>query len=95
MKSVVRSCSRLGLVLVVLGLTACGTFKASCAKPDDYASAKELPPLTVPSGLDAPDTRAALKIPELVDPERPRAAGDDCIDHPPAFAESKQPVPQA
>ncbi len=96
MKQQSLSFVRIGLILVgVAGLTACGTFKATCAKPDDYASAKELPPLEVPTGLEAPDTRAALKVPELIDPERPRTDEDGCLDHPPKFAQPKAAPPQA
>ncbi|HPF27427.1 MAG TPA: hypothetical protein P5528_10215 [Steroidobacteraceae bacterium] len=96
MKKLSMSHVRIGLVaLCMTALTACGTFKATCAKPDDYAGAKELPPLEVPAGLEAPDTRAALKVPELIDPERPRTDEDGCLDHPPKFAQPKTPAPQA
>ena len=96
MKHWLNSLPRLGLAIVVASsLTACGTFKASCAKPADYANAKELPPLIAPAGLEPPDTRAALKVPELVDPEQPRVNADDCLDHPPKFAQPKATPPQA
>ena len=94
MDSMSRSLSAAGVVLFALALTAFGTFKSSCAKPEDYANAKDLAPLEVPAGLEAPDTRAALKVPELVDPERARVDDEGCIDHPPKFAEPK-PAPQA
>jgi uncharacterized lipoprotein len=57
----------------------------SCNKSEPYAAAQDLQPLKIPPGLDSPDTRAALLIPELNEPEAPRAAEDPCLDEPPAF----------
>ena len=36
-------------------------------------------------GLDAPDTRNAIKVPPLNEPERPRVPGDPCLSQPPSF----------
>jgi uncharacterized lipoprotein len=86
--------SRIALVaLVALSLAGCKTlFKGgSCDKPGGYESAQNLPPLKVPAGLDAPDTRASMPIPELSEPEKPRAAGDPCLDEPPPLNPSKIP----
>lgn len=67
-------------------------FAASCTKPQAYAQAESLPPLRIPVGLDGLDTRAALKIPELNEPEAPRAAGAPCLEEPPAFATASAPA---
>ncbi len=81
--------------LVMGALTGCGRlFKATCVQPSDYADAIDLPPLKVPIGLDAPDTRRALRIPPLDEPERPRAPADPCLDAPPRFA-IPRPAPAA
>ena len=84
------------IALAMLVLPGCGRlFKASCARPDDYARAVQNAPLKVPAGLDAPDTRTALPIPPLAEPERPRTATDPCLDAPPKYIEAKQPTPAA
>ena len=44
-------------------------------------------PLRVPTGADLPDTRNALKIPEMKGPELPPDPGS-CLDHPPSIATS-------
>jgi uncharacterized lipoprotein len=74
------------LLAACLPLAGCGTlFATKCAKPGDFAAAVDNPPLKVPEGKDAPDTRAALKIPALADAERERPADQPCIDTPPKF----------
>jgi hypothetical protein len=49
------------------------------------------PPLQVPEGLSAPDTRNAVKIPALNTPERQRAKTEPCLAQPPNFF--AQPLP--
>ena len=49
----------------------------------DYVGAKELPPLKAPPGLESPDTRNALKLPNLNTPERVRGPDEPCLDAPP------------
>jgi uncharacterized lipoprotein len=71
--------------LVLLG--ACSGFRArNCNKPEVYAAAENRAPLRIPVGLDGPDTRAALKIPELNEPEVPRGQNDNCLEEPPPLA---------
>lgn len=82
---------------LVCVLAGCGTFRgSSCHEPGPYASAQSVPPLKVPPGLHAPDTRNALRVPELNEPEPPpRKAGDPCLDAPPRYSTgSPQPQPQ-
>jgi hypothetical protein len=67
-------------------------FGSGCSKPQIYAQAQSLPPLRIPVGLDGPDTRAALKIPELNEPEIPRAPDAPCLEEPPAFAPPAAPA---
>lgn len=78
-------------ILTVLATTVllggCGhLFKATCAKPADYAGTVDNPPLHVPAGLQGPDTRSSLPVPALNEPERARAAGEPCLDAPPRYA---------
>ncbi len=80
-------------ICVVL-LSACGK-GLSCKQDDsDYAGAVELPALKAPPGLDPPDTRNALKIPQLAEPERKRGKNEPCLDEPPPFSTPK-PAPTA
>jgi uncharacterized lipoprotein len=84
---------RLPLLLaaaLLLSLSGCswmhhGKHSAKCREPAVGGVAKDMPPLKVPPGLDAPDTRNAIKVPPLDEPERPRAAGEPCLSMPPSF----------
>jgi uncharacterized lipoprotein len=83
--------NRLPLMLLLAATTlvlgGCGTlFKATCAKPEDYAGAVDNGPLKIPAGLQGPDTRSALPVPPLNEPERPRAADEPCLDAPPRYS---------
>lgn len=61
----------------------------------DYVGAKEMPPLKAPEGLEAPDTRNALKIPPLNTAERARSSDQPCLDTPPPFSATKSAAPPA
>ncbi|MEX1993261.1 MAG: hypothetical protein WD929_01260 [Steroidobacteraceae bacterium] len=56
----------------------------SCDKAQPYHEARESPPLKAPAGADAPDTRNALRIPEVKAPQLPIEPGR-CLDHPPSY----------
>ena len=82
-------------VLAVASVTGCKSRMASCSQTNkDYAGAKELPPLTAPPGLEAPNTRNALKVPPLNTPERVRGKNEPCLDIPPPFTSSKAEAPK-
>jgi uncharacterized lipoprotein len=86
------------LLLCVFSATASGCFKSkmtSCNQSNkDYAGAEELPPLQAPPGLDAPNTRNALKVPPLNTPERIRGKDEPCLDIPPPFSTQKVGTPK-
>jgi uncharacterized lipoprotein len=63
-----------------------------CNKPDGYAGAEDLPPLRIPTGLDGPDTRGALRIPQLNEPEAPRDSKGACLEDPPPITTSAAPA---
>ena len=88
---------RLACVLLgLLSVTGCGRlFKASCVRPGDFAGAVDNAPLKIPAGLDGPDTRSAVPIPPLAEPERPRKSDDPCLDAPPKYAIPKETRPAA
>lgn len=78
--------------LALLAATGCRTVTGgSCHQPQAYESAGNLPPLRVPTGLDAPDTTGALLIPELDRPELPLDPEGPCLDAPPALTEPPPP----
>jgi len=78
---------RVLLAVAVILLAGCRSLGSSCHDPKPYAQAQDLPPLRIPPGLDAPDTRNALRIPKLDTPAPPpRKEGDPCLDEPPPFS---------
>jgi uncharacterized lipoprotein len=84
------------LVAALLLLPGCGSlFKATCVRPEDYAGAVDNKPLQIPAGLQGPDTRSALPVPPLSEPERPRRADEPCLDAPPPYANPAPARPAA
>jgi hypothetical protein len=73
-------------------LLAGGCKSLSCANPDTYNKAAEVPPLKMPVGLDGPDTKQALKIPALNEPEVPRDPDGACLEDPPVMDTSGLPA---
>ena len=56
-----------------------------CHEPPVSATVRNMPPLRVPPGLDAPDTRNAIKIPPLPEPLVAGAPSVTCLSEPPSF----------
>jgi hypothetical protein len=76
----------LGLGVLLL-LPACKSWRIEdCKKPQLYEQSQSVPALGIPVGLDPPNTRAALQIPALREPEKPRTAKDACLESPPKYA---------
>jgi len=67
------SCARLGLS------------SNACRDPELPANLVNNAPLKVGPGLDPPDTRNAVRVPELKEPEKPRSKTDPCLSRPPAY----------
>lgn len=82
-KSVLQGVAVVGVLVVLAGCRSTGQ---ACAKPREYTTSNSVPALKVPEGLEAPDTRTALRIPELATPERTRGPDEPCIDEPPPFS---------
>ena len=88
---VVRVVALAALCLLTVG---CRAWRGSCHKPAAYQAAKTGAPLTIPPGLQSPDTSQALKIPQLNEPKPPpRQGSDPCLDAPPPFSTPK-PAPE-
>lgn len=79
--------------LIMLGASGCASLhhkksKGSaphCPEPPITSDVTNMPPLRVPPGLDAPDTRNAIKVPALTEPQVARARTDPCLSAPPSF----------
>jgi uncharacterized lipoprotein len=93
----------LGLTLLAVLVTAgCNPFRRNsaaaelCKEPEGYASAVEAKSLTIPAGLESPDTRNALRIPDLSTPPPPaRTKEQGCLDQPPSYTVTKPKEPEA
>jgi uncharacterized lipoprotein len=87
------------LVPLLATLGACHSWRLtskSCHGKQGYMQAKSVPPLTVPSGLDHPDTTNALRLPTLNEPPPPpRHGSEPCLDEPPPFKVQPAKAPQA
>jgi hypothetical protein len=80
-------------LLAVSVLSGCGKRAVTCKQSNkDYVGAQEVPPLKAPPGLEAPNTRNALKVPPLNTPERMRGRDEPCLDEPPPYSTAK-PTP--
>jgi uncharacterized lipoprotein len=85
----------LASLVCVATTSGCKSRMTSCSQDNkDYAGAKEVPPLQAPAGLEAPDTRNALKVPPLTTPERVRGKDEPCLDTPPPFSAGQKAGPQ-
>lgn len=89
--------ARLAVAFALVAVAGCHPFRHfayACHKRQPYMSAASIPPLRTPSGLDAPDTSSALKIPTLNEPPPPPRTGrQPCLDEPPPFKVPKAPPP--
>lgn len=81
-----------------LGVVAlCGTCAAGCSvwgeegdadacvSAEEYQQALEAPDLSVPAGLDRPDTSLRLDVPDGPLPQRPLERDAACLQRPPSF----------
>jgi uncharacterized lipoprotein len=82
------------LLIVVSGLlplAGCGLLPdaySGCDKIQPYQAAQQMPRLEVPAGADLPETRNALKIPEIRTPQVPAEPGK-CLEHPPSYGSAR------
>ena len=76
------------VMLASLALNSCSWLHRGgdkCREPAVPASLGNRAPLRAAAGLDAPDTRNAIKVPELTEPEKPRSRSDPCLSLPPSY----------
>jgi uncharacterized lipoprotein len=89
------------LAAAVCVTSGCNPFRRShadavCKGPEGYSYATSVPALKIPTGLESPDTRSALRIPDLSTPEPPpRKQSQGCLDEPPPYVVAKPKEPEA
>ncbi len=77
-----------GMLAVLSATSGCSILHRGghrCREPAMQTSLANGPGLTLPPGLEAPETRGAVRIPELKEPEQPRSARDPCLSAPPDY----------
>lgn len=85
MNAATRFCA---CALTVMLLSSCSWFhraSASCREPTIPSDPQDAAPLKVAPGQDLPDTRNAVKVPALNEPEKPRGKSDPCLSRPPSY----------
>jgi hypothetical protein len=88
-----RAASAPSLVLGLAALLLAGGCRSlSCINPETYSKAQEVQRLKMPVGLDGPDTKQALEIPALNEPEVPRDPDGACLEEPPMLDTSTLPA---
>ena len=87
MKSVWRVVTLSALLLPLSGCHMVRAMSASsCRDTRPYLKERSVEPLKIPTGLDAPDTTSALRLPQLNEPAPPPRSGKaPCLDAPPPF----------
>jgi len=88
MKRVIRPCVLLPVFAVAGGCGLLSNARSGCDEAKPYQSAQESPPLRVPEGAVAPDTRNAMRIPATTAPQVPGGEGR-CLDHPPNYGATR------
>ena len=77
------------LLLAAVSLSSCARLglrsRAACREPQLPANLVNNAPLKVGPGMDLPETRNAVRVPELKEPEKPRSRTDPCLSRPPAY----------
>ena len=82
------------LVLMAAGCHPFRHFTYACHKKQPYMSASSVPALSIPPGMDAPDSANALHLPQLNEPAPPARQGrEPCLDEPPPFKTPKAAAP--
>lgn len=84
------SLSRVAALVLAFGLTGCSIAPQCSNEGQPYLEARAIPPVRIPSGLDAPNRSAALNVPappEASVPARPAAGGQEgkCLEDAPSY----------
>lgn len=86
------------IVVALAAASGCHFLRArtGCHADQPYMHARQLPPLKVPAGLDAPSTAVSMAIPEVVNDIPARGPKDPCLEDPRPYkaAAPNKPLPQ-
>jgi hypothetical protein len=89
MKSLRNARVLVTLLVVAAAVSSCSRFglrnQTACSEPQLPANLSNNPPLKVEPGMDLPDTRNAVRVPVLTEPEKPRGKADPCLSRPPTY----------
>ena len=75
----------LGAAGLVCGCHFSRRLNPDCHVRQEYQQARQVAPLTVPEGLDSPNTQGALVIPVVEVSPPPPGPKDTCLDVPPRY----------
>lgn len=76
------------LACVLLPLAACswwGSDEDPCVSTEEYQQAQDVPDLTVPAGLDKPDSSGRLRVPPGPPAAEPLSQSAGCLPRPPSY----------
>jgi hypothetical protein len=85
MRSLTSILCLIALAAVLAGCHRHGVRDQPCTAGPHYLNAQSVPPLRTVDGLAAPNTRNALKIPEVTAPLRAHSMREGCLDESPSF----------
>ncbi len=77
----------LSIAAVAALMAGCHLLRPHCGGYEDYKSAEVVAPLRVPEGMQAPDSKEALRIPPPA-AGAPLASTDTCLEKPPRYREN-------
>jgi uncharacterized lipoprotein len=77
----------LTIAAVAALMAGCHLLRPHCGGLEDYQSAQVIAPLRVPAGMQAPDSKEALRIPPAA-AGAPLATKDSCLEKPPQYREN-------
>jgi uncharacterized lipoprotein len=78
----------LAATTLLSGCNLLAKLQPDCHSRQDYRAARQLPPLTVPPGLDSPNTAGSLSIPTVELTPPPPGKNEQCLDVPPRYLKS-------
>jgi uncharacterized lipoprotein len=90
----IRAALRTSLIVALAAVAGCSWFHrggTKCREPVLPTTLVNGADLKLPPGMDAPDTREEVRIPNLNEPEQARSRRDPCLSMPPSYKTTGQP----
>ncbi len=82
-----RPIRAMGIAAVAALMSGCHLLRPHCGGYEEYRTAEVIAPLRVPEGMQAPESKEALRIPPAA-PGAPLASKDACLEKPPQYKEN-------